>query len=183
VGDSLDVYELRPDEVVSEFLALSVVESTYSPGLRVTVVIDRAHALISDSGRGMQLRPDAGDSLAHAERALTTAYPVYPESSEIRELLSQLVWGARGSFGPALANRHCLQLQYWSFRDGQVWTQQFRAGKAMSIPQRVGASQAVGTKIALTTQDDIDVRRVAALVDQLVLRVPSIEISFQSSPV
>jgi hypothetical protein len=74
--DVLDQYQLLPHAVVGEFLALSAVESSYTPGLLVDVRVDGCHATIADTGRGMQLRPDQGDDISHSERALTTVYPI-----------------------------------------------------------------------------------------------------------
>jgi DNA gyrase/topoisomerase IV subunit B len=177
VPDVLDQYELRPHEVVGEFLALSVVESSYSPGLRVSIMIDGCKARINDTGRGMQLRPDEGDDIPHSERALTTIYPIFPESEELKDLLTGLVWGARGSLGPALANRHCVSLLYCSRRDGEEWTQHFRHGQSMGPPERVGSTTDVGTSIVCVTRSAIDVVELSLLVEQIHASVPEIEIA------
>ena len=168
---------LQPHEAVAEFLALSVVESTYTPGLRVNVVLNGYAVTITDTGRGMQLRPDAGDVISHSERALTSVYPIAAATPEANDLLTRLVWGQRGSLGPALANRNCLTLRYRSRREGEEWTQLFRNGQRVGPPERVGPTTERGTTIEFTTRSPIDDQPVSALIDALNASVSTINIS------
>jgi DNA gyrase/topoisomerase IV subunit B len=68
-------------------------------------------------------------------------------------VLTVLVWGSRGSLGPAIANRHCETLQYWSRRDGEEWTQRFRRGRRLGPSQHVGDATDVGTTIEIVTKN------------------------------
>jgi DNA gyrase/topoisomerase IV subunit B len=181
VEDALDRYPLLPHEVVAEFIALSVVESEYTPGLEVSVNIDGHRAEIFDNGRGMQLRPDNGDHLSHAERALTSIYPISAKSPGTQILLTRLVWGQRGSLGPALANHHCVSLQYWSRREGTEWTQRFEHGKCLGPPEHVGVTSETGTAIVMLTHGQIDGLALARLVAEIAATPLSIKIEYSWS--
>ena len=114
---------LSPNEICAEFLALNVVEHSHTPSSRITVTLDQSGGTIADTGRGMRLAPDRGDTLSHAERALTSVYPCLPSSLEVESILRELIWGKRGPLGPALANFACPSFQFISERDGEIWSQ------------------------------------------------------------
>jgi hypothetical protein len=84
--------QLSPADVCAQLLALSVVEYSYTPGLRIVLELNDAGGKLTDTGRGMRLTPDKGDTLAHAERALTGFYPCIPSSPEFGAILRELVW-------------------------------------------------------------------------------------------
>ena len=73
---------LRPAEVVAEFIALSVVESSYTPGLTLSVEIDGCTATLTDNGRGMRLVPDDGDDVPHAQRPAGPPQRIGPTDAE-----------------------------------------------------------------------------------------------------
>lgn len=171
---------LTPTQVVLEFIALSVVESTYSPGLEVSVDLWGNTVVIEDSGRGMQLAPDEGDTIPHAQRALTSIYPVESASPEVDQLLSELVWGSRGSLGPSIANSNCAELQYRSRRDGEAWVQRFERGLPTGPPELVGPTTASGTTIVIRTLGRADGAAVAKVIERLTTEVSSASISLRT---
>lgn len=114
---------LTPDEVVAELVALAVVEHSHTPGVAIEVHVDGATVTVTDTGRGMQLASDPGDDISHAQRALTSPYPCEPSSPEIAWVLTDVVWGERGSLGPSLANAACPAFDFTSRRSGERWTQ------------------------------------------------------------
>jgi DNA gyrase/topoisomerase IV subunit B len=170
-------YPLEPVQIVAELIALSVVEHSYTPATSITLSIDGAHCELVDTGRGMQPRPDVGDSISHAERALTAIYPVDPVTDETKAILTELVWGERGSLGPALANVCCPEFTFVSERSGEAWTQSFQHGVPNGPASKLGPTDRRGTTIRLRALCDIDVMAVARLVDQLSDRIPTLEIS------
>ncbi len=168
---------LSPDQVCAELLALSVVEHSFTPGLSIALEIDRSVGRIADTGRGMRLTPDPGDTLSHAERALTGFYPCRPRNPDYEAVLCDLVWGSRGSVGPALANFACRSLCFTSKRDGELWSQRYRDGAALGPAVRLGSTDRTGTTIEFETAPAIDPAAVAALVDRLCRRIPGLPIT------
>jgi DNA gyrase/topoisomerase IV subunit B len=176
IGSAAADLPLGPAEVVAEFIALSVVESTYTPGLTLTVEIVGCTATLTDTGRGMQLAPDDGDDIPHAQRVLTSPYPISSASARVDEVLTRLVWGAAGSLGPARATRHCPELSYTSRRDGQEWTQRFVHGEPTGPPRELGPTDLEGTSIQLTTAWPIDPHDVRQLVERLTHHIDGLDI-------
>lgn len=84
-----EAQRLTPNDVCAELLACSVVEYSYAPEVLIAVELDRRAGKISDTGRGMQLKPDLGDALSHAERALTDVYPCIPSNSQLENSSSR----------------------------------------------------------------------------------------------
>jgi len=172
---------LSPREVCAQIVALSVVEHSHTPSLRIDIELDRCGAAVSDTGRGMRLTPDRGDTLSHAERALTSLYPCLPLSPEVESILRELVWGERGSLGPALANFACPSLHFVSKRDGEVWSQSYRHGTPVGPPMMLGPTQTTGTTIKFETSGPIDHAMITALVDSLRFRIPGLVIAVQAA--
>src|ERR1700761_1898014 len=121
--------DLSGEDVCAELLALSVVEHSYTPASKIRLELGQGGGTLRDTGRGMRLAPDLGDTLSHAERALTGYYPCLPSNAEIEAILSDLVWGERGSLGPSLANFACSSYRFTSMRGGEVWSQEYQHGK------------------------------------------------------
>jgi hypothetical protein len=186
-GGTLDDLQLRQaallltaNEVFAELLALSIVEFSYMPGTSITARIEGLGAEISDTGRGIQLRPDPGDHLPHAERAFTGVYPCLPPDPQVGKVLSEVVWGERGSLGPALANFACPSLEFISRRGGETWSQQYRYGKPSGPPAMLGAARTTGTTIRFATAEPIDRVAVERLANTLMARVPGLSITLRS---
>ncbi|WP_321882879.1 ATP-binding protein [Paraburkholderia bannensis] len=171
---------LSPAEVCAHLLALSVVEFSYSPDLTVALELDGANGRLADTGRGMRLTPDIGDTLSHAERALTGFYPCTPSSSELDGVLRELVWGDQGSPGPSVANAACQTFKFTSKRDREVWSQSYVRGKPLGPAEMLGQTDMTGTVIEFQTAEPIDTVVVARLVEALRLRVPGLSIAFQA---
>ena len=129
----------------------------------------------------MRLTPDRGDTLSHAERALTSVYPCLPLSSEVEAILHELIWGERGSLGPALANFACPSLRFISMREGQVWSQSYRYGTPIGPATMLGATGTTGTTIDFETAAPIERAAIAALVDKLNSRIPGLFITLPTS--
>ena len=168
---------LTPNEVCAELLALSVVEHRYTPDLVITIEIRGSRGVICDTGRGMRLRADPGDALSHAERALTSVYPCLPANSAVEWTLRELIWGSRGSQGPALANHACPEFEFMSARDGETWSQRYRYGRPTGRATRSGRTDRTGTTIRFNTDAPIDVTEVRELVGRLTSRIPGLVIT------
>jgi DNA gyrase/topoisomerase IV subunit B len=92
----------------------------------------------------------------------------------------QLVWGERGSLGPALANFACPSLTFVSKRDGEMWSQNYTHGAPVGPATILGPTQITGTSIAFKTTGPIDHAVVAALVHSLRSRIPGLLITVQA---
>lgn len=171
---------LSPADVCAHLLALSVVEFSYSPNLTITLELDGAQGRLADTGRGMRLTPDVGDTLSHAERALTSFYPCTPSSSELDGILRELVWGDHGSPGPSVANVACRAFKFTSMRDGEIWSQSYVRGKPSGPAEMLGQTDMNGTVIEFQTAGPIDEVIVATLVETLRFRVPGLSLVFQT---
>jgi DNA gyrase/topoisomerase IV subunit B len=169
--------ELSGDDVCAELLALSVVEHSYTPGTRITLEVGNGSGRLTDTGRGMRLSPDRGDTIGHAERALTGFYPCLPSNPLVETALRELVWGERGSLGPALANFACRSYRFESMRDGEAWSQSYREGVPTGPAVRVGPAGATGTRVDFETSRAIDYEKVARLVDAMRARIQGISIT------
>lgn len=161
------VQKLSPTEAVAALIALSVVEHTNSDGVAIVVELGDKRATITDTGRGMKVAPDAGEAISHAEKGLTSVFPVVPDDPDIERLLNELVWGDQGSLGPAAANAACVEFRFTSRRCGEEWTQVYRSGTSMGPPQRVGPTDATGTTVDLTTTGPINYEAIHTLAEQL----------------
>jgi DNA gyrase/topoisomerase IV subunit B len=168
--------QLSPVDVCAQLLALCVVEYSYTPTLSITLELNDAEGKLTDTGRGMRLTPDKGDTLAHAERALTGFYPCLPSSPEIGAILGELVWGEHGSPGPSVANFACPSLKFTSMRDGEVWSQSYSYGVPSGPAVMLGSTESTGTIIDFKTVGPIDHAVVATLVDVLRARIPRLSI-------
>ena len=172
--------QLSPTDICAELLALSVVEYSYFPESRITLELGDAAAKLTDTGRGMLLTPDRGDTLAHAERALTGFYPCPPSSPEIEAILRELVWGEQGSIGPSLANFARPSLTFTSMRGGEVWSQRYSYGKPSGPAVRLGSSETTGTIIDFQTAGAIDHTALSVLADALCSRIPGLVITLRT---
>ncbi len=167
---------LTPNDVAAEILALSVVEHSYTPDLVIRAEIGAKGASISDNGRGIQLRPDPGDIISHAERALTGFYPCLPADSDTGAVLRELIWDTYGALGPALANFACPSLTFTSQRDNETWSQSYRFGKPLASPSLRGPSMTTGTIIKFETKGRIDRAVFVDLIDTLNVRISGLSI-------
>lgn len=172
--------QLSPADVCAQLLALCVVEYSYTPTLRIALELDDAEGKLTDTGRGMRLTPDKGDTLAHAERALTGFYPCLPASSEFDAILHELVWGEHGSLGPSVANFACRSLKFTSMRDGEVWSQSYSYGAPSGPAMMLGSTDTTGTVIDFKTTEPINHAVVATLVETLRSRIPRLSIVLRS---
>ena len=163
VGQIRKQHPLTAAQVVNELIALCVVESTHIDGVEIRVRIRGNHAEIEDTGRGMRLEPDAGDAISHAERALTSIYPVQAADEAVDRLLRDRVWGVRGCLGPALANASCESFEFVSRRGGEEWAQAYRRGVPIEPARRIGPADRTGTSIRIVTAAPIDAAEVEAL--------------------
>lgn len=139
-------------------------------------------AAIVDTGRGMKITPDPGDSISHAEKALTSTSPILPTDPQVEAVLKELVWGERGSLGPAIANAACAELRISSRRDGQEWTQAYTSGVPTGPPRRVGSAGAPGTTVWLTTTEPIDHETIQALASQLRTKIVGLRLTVVPRP-
>jgi hypothetical protein len=171
---------LSPTDVCAEILALSVVEYTHSPSLSITVDLHRSGGKLHDSGRGIGLAPDPGDTISHAERAHTSIYPYVPASPEVASALRELVWGERGALGPALPAAACPSYEFVSERAGEVWSQGYRYGAPTGPPRMLGPTRLTGTTITFETPGPIDHAVFAVLVDKLTSRIPGLFIALRT---
>ncbi|RKP48220.1 hypothetical protein [Trinickia fusca] len=172
---------LTPNQVCAELLALSVVEYSYTPSLAITVELNETGGKISDTGRGMNLIPDRGDTLPHAQRALTSIYPCRPATPEIESILCAQIWGELGSLGPMLANLSCPSLQFISQREGEVWSQSYRYATPVGPATMLGATDKTGTTQVFETAAPIDRVVIANLVDTLCTAIPGLRITLLTS--
>ncbi len=120
--------QLSPVDVCAELLALGSVEYSYTPKLSITLELGESEGTLADTGRGMRFTPDTGDTIAHAERALTGFYPCLPSGPEFAASLRELIWRDHGSLGPSVVNVACALLQFTSKRDGEVRSQSYAYG-------------------------------------------------------
>ncbi len=167
-------YPLTPNEVVAEWLALSVVESSHAPNTRIQLQVSGDTGTLIDSGRGIRLEPDPGDTVSHAERALTSIYPVHAADENTKRVLTELVWGERGSLGPALANAWCPQMEFESRRGGEAWVQSYRDGVPEQAPHFRAQADDSGTTVRFMVGNNIDGDAVAELVAALRANLPAL---------
>jgi hypothetical protein len=129
----------------------------------------------------MRLAPDDGDTMSHAERALTSLYPLEANSEYVMNLLTELVWGTRGCLGPSWANAACVEFQFVSQRDDEIWTQRFEhgnpAGPAYSIAPNVKPITSTSNTIRLRTSGKVDIAAVDTFLQALRSQIPSRQIS------
>jgi DNA gyrase/topoisomerase IV subunit B len=171
---------LSPNDVCAEILALSIVEYTYTPSLSITIDLDRSGGKLYDSGRGIALVPDRGDTISHAERAHTCIYPCVSASPEVDSILRELIWGARGALGPALPTAACPVYAFVSERGGEVWSQSYRYGTPVGPPRMLGSTSTTGTTITFETAAPIDHAAFATLVNTLSSRIPGLLVTLRT---
>lgn len=172
---------MEPHHVVAQVIALSVVEWSFDRRIPISVVIDDTNASVSDGGRGMGLVPDPGDDIPHAQRVLTSDYPIHADDPVVNAVLGSCVWGDEGPCGPARANVCCEQLSFRSRRSGEEWAQAYRRGVPTGAAHRVGATDLTGTTIELTTAAPIDAAAVLETVAQLEAGLPGLRIDVSVS--
>ncbi|MGF6764725.1 DNA gyrase/topoisomerase IV subunit B [Paraburkholderia sp. GAS33] len=172
--------QLSPADVCAQLLALCVVEYSYTPDLSIALELNDAEGTLADTGRGMRLTPDKGDTLAHAERALTGFYPCLSSSPDFDAILRELVWGEHGSPGPSVANFACRSLKFTSMRDGEVWSQSYSYGAPSGPAVMLGSTETTGTVIDFKTAAPINHAVVATLVEALRSRIHGLSIAFRS---
>lgn len=154
-------------DVIGEFMALSVVEASFVPSMLIEVAKVGTKMHIRDTGRGMQIRPDRGDKLPHATRAMISYYPCLPDDHELEARLNQLVWKGRGSLGPAVANLACSHLSFTSHREGVAWKQSFSWGKPDAPLSRKGPTTHRGTEITFETKTPVCKDHLTELANSL----------------
>lgn len=180
-SDLLDISRrLSPADVCAQLLALCVVEYSRAPGLSVVLTLNGTEGQLADTGRGMRLTPDLGDTISHAERALTGFYPCLSSNEHYNAILQELIWGDHGSLGPSVANFACPALRFTSRREGEIWSQSFRYGQPSGPAALLGATNTTGTTIDFTTETAIDATEVAALVARLRKRIPELQITIHT---
>lgn len=147
---------ISPNQVCAEILALSIVELTYSQQASIEVTIGTREGQVVDTGRGIRMSPDDGQTISHAERAFTEFHPCDSASVEVDKTLNDLIWRENGAIGPALANFACPWLKFTSVRDSEKWSQSFEFGRPLGAPEMIGRSTATGTEIEFRTRGSID---------------------------
>jgi DNA gyrase/topoisomerase IV subunit B len=165
-----------PTEVVGQLMAMSVIEHTNSHGLSIHMELGEQAATITDTGRGMKISPDDGESVSHAEKALTTPFPVVASDPVVEMALRDLVWGQQGSSGPWKANAACPELRLVSRRDGEEWAQRYVYGVPAGPAQRVGSAEGTGTILELKTDGPIDNGTIRSLADELNARIDGLDL-------
>jgi DNA gyrase/topoisomerase IV subunit B len=170
---------LSPNDICAEVLALSVVEYTYTPSLAISVELGQFGGQLHDSGRGIMLTPDPGDTMSHAERSHTCIYPCVSANPQVDAILQELVWGERGALGPALPTAACPLYQFVSEREGEKWTQSFQYGVPLGPPTMLGQTAASGTTVTFDTGGRIDHAQFAKLTESLRSRLPELVIAFR----
>ncbi len=167
-----------------ELVALSIVETTHARSpVRIRVELTGPlSGLLTDTGRGMRLEPDPGDAISHAERALTTFYPVQPADTKVQSILDRHVWGPRGSLGPVVANALCESFVFESHRDGSACVQEYMYGVAQGPARPVGATDGHGTTIRFWVDSDLadeplDAARLARRFEDLRTCIPDLDLS------
>lgn len=171
---------LSPNDICAEILALSVVEYTYTPSLCISAELGESGGQIYDSGRGIMLTPDPGDTMSHAERSHTCIYPCVSADPIVDSILQELVWGNRGALGPALPTAACPLYEYVSERDGERWSQTFQYGVPLGPPKLLGQTSASGTTITFDTGGRIHHAKFARLSERLRLRIPGLVIAVRA---
>lgn len=157
---------LAPHEIVAEFIAAAVVEWSYDKTVQIGVTVDGDRATIIDNGRGMQVAPDEGETIGHAEKALTTAYPILASDPGVDRVLDEVVRGGRPSQGVSAAAAACPHLRFVSRRGHDAAAQSFDHGVA-GPPERLLAPYGQGTTIELRTATPIDLEAVVGLTEHL----------------
>jgi DNA gyrase/topoisomerase IV subunit B len=170
---------LSPNAVFAELLALSIAEFSYMRTLSIIVDLESSGAQICDSGRGIRLSPDPGETISHAESVFTNVNPSVPSSQEIESALRGLIWGERGSCGPALPNAACPSLRFISDRGGEKWTQIYRYGTPVGPVALIGSTDTTGTTIRFETAGLIDHAAVGDLIGELRARIPDLSITLR----
>ncbi|HET7814959.1 MAG TPA: hypothetical protein VFL13_11350 [Candidatus Baltobacteraceae bacterium] len=174
--------KLSPNDICAEILALSVVEYTYTPSLTISMELGQSGGQLRDSGRGITITPDLGDTMSHAERSHTCIYPSFSANPKVDSILQELVWGERGALGPALPTAACLRYELVSEREGEKWTQRFQYGAPLGPPELLGPTSASGTTITFETGGRIDHAAFAKLAETLCSRIPGLVIAIQAAP-
>lgn len=171
---------LTPNGICAEILALSVVEYTYTPTLGISVALGPTGGQVHDSGRGIMMTPDPGDTMSHAQRSHTCIYPCVSANPDVDLVLQELVWGNRGALGPALPAAACPLYQLVSEREGEKWSQVFQYGVPLGPPKKLGRTSESGTTITFDTGGRIDHAAFARLTGSLGVRIPGLVIALNS---
>ena len=167
---------LAPHEIVAEFIAAAVVEWSYDKTVQIGVTVDGDRATIIDNGRGMQVAPDEGETIGHAEKALTTPYPLRASVPDVDRVLDDLVRGGRPSQGVAAAAAACPHLRFISRRGHETAAQSFGHGVA-GPPERLLAPYGQGTTIELRSAQPIDRTAVISLIERLRNHLPGLTVA------
>lgn len=174
------------DRLVLELAALAAVETFHAGGpvpIRVALHGPR-EASVEDGGRGMRLDPDAGDSISHVERAMTSIYPVACRNPDVQRALEEWLWGARGSLGPVVVSALSEELVLESRRGGRLWRQVYRRGRSHGRPRDTGPAATSGTTIRFQADPEIfstatfDPARIARRLEELRAAVPGLDLTF-----
>jgi DNA gyrase/topoisomerase IV subunit B len=171
--------QLAGHEVVAEILALSIVEFSRTRQSRIALSLGHSGGVLRDTGRGMRLTPDRGDTISHAERALTSHYPCLPSDGDVGAVLHELVWGERGSLGPSLANFACRSYRFTSMREREIWSQQYECGQPTGPATLLGSTEETGTQVEFETNRPIDSTQVERLAQSLCERIHGLSISLE----
>jgi DNA gyrase/topoisomerase IV subunit B len=171
--------QLSGDNVCAELLALSIVEFSRTRETRLALDIVDSKGVLRDTGRGMRLTPDRGDTLSHAKRALTGHYPCISSNSAVDSVLHDLIWGDRGSLGPSLANLACSSYRFTSMRDREIWSQRYLCGQPTGPATMQGYTKETGTQIEFETVSSINQVKVKLRVQTLCERVHGLFISLR----
>ena len=171
--------QLAGHEVVAEVLALSIVEFSRTRESRIALRLGHSEGVLRDTGRGMRMTPDRGDTISHAERALTSHYPCLPSDDHVGAVLHELVWGERGSLGPSLANFACRSYRFTSMREREIWSQQYQCGQPTGPATMLGSTEETGTQVEFETNRPIDSAQVERLAQTLCERIEGLSISVQ----
>lgn len=174
----------RPEGLVYELVALSTIELLNDPsrGAIEVELVGPLRFVIEDPGRGMNMAPEPGHTVSHAEYVLTHDYPIATPREDVMEALTAWVWGARGSRGPVIVSALSASLVLESHRDGVCARQEFAAGAPVG-PAVEGPTDRAGTRHDCTLDPalfpagvTLERERIEAAVRELTERVGEIEV-------
>ncbi len=146
-----DFESLGVNAVLLDLLSHSYLELTRSPepGDLQVKILGSWQALVIDNGRGVNLAPEPGETISHAEAAFGRVYPIPAANDQIERTLRQVLWKNRVSMGPFAANALASRMQLQSQRDSIRWELNFEYGRLLSPATQVEAKKR-GTSIAIT---------------------------------
>ena len=163
--------------MVAEFVAAAIVEWSYDPSIQIGVRIDGDNATIIDTGRGIQVAPDPGEAVGHAQKAFTTPYPLLAAEPALDEILDEVIRDGRPSVGVAAATAACPHLRLVSRRGHEAAVQTFEHGEPTGPAEALSVPFGRGTTIELRTTEAIDPDPLIDMIGSLRSRLAGLSIA------